>query len=213
MNAIFNLDNPVFRMIQKAVESAYLNILWFFTSLPIFTIGASTTALFYVLFKMVGDEEGNITKMYFAAFKSNFKQSTKAWLIMLAVLIVLLVDGYVTYHLQPDSIFWTMISSFLIVAAALWLFVMAYLFPLMSRFDNTLLQTFKNCGVIALRYLFCTIMVLAIHALMIYVTVFLFTPAIVFGFGFASLLSCYLLRNVFEAIKTGTVRPACRFGK
>lgn len=35
MNALFNLENPVFAWIEKAVESAYLNILWFFCSLPI----------------------------------------------------------------------------------------------------------------------------------------------------------------------------------
>ncbi|MEY8379885.1 YesL family protein [Ileibacterium valens] len=203
MNALFNLENPVFAWIEKAVESAYLNILWFFCSLPIFTIGASTTALFTVLLKMSRDEESNITKMFFAAFKSNFKQSTQAWLIMLTVLVILVLDGYVTYHLQPESIFWTMISSFLIVTAALWLFVMVYLFPLMAYFENSLLQTFKNSIVVSLRYLLCTLLVLAIHALMLYITVFLFTPAIVFGFGFASFMSCYLLRNVFEAIKTG----------
>lgn len=40
-------DKPWFSVLTKLTYSAYLNILWLICSLPIFTIGASTTALFY----------------------------------------------------------------------------------------------------------------------------------------------------------------------
>ncbi len=213
MNEILNLENPVFRFIRKAMESAYLNILWLITSLPIVTCGAATTALFYVLFKMINDEEGNITKQFFAAFRSNFRQSTKAWLIMLAAGLVLALDGYVTYHLQPDSIFWTMISSFLIVAAVLWIFVMLYLFPLMSRFENSLLQTFKNSMVLSIRFLLCSVMMAAIHIAMAAAVIFWFTPLIVFGFGTASMLCCYLLRNIFTMMRSGQMPEPAMFRK
>lgn len=60
--------------ITKIVYSAYLNILWFICCLPIFTAGASTTALFYVSLKVAKNEEGNITRSFFRAFKENFKK-------------------------------------------------------------------------------------------------------------------------------------------
>ena len=45
-------------------------------SLPIITIGASTTALYTVMLKLVKNEEGYIFKGFLHAFKLNFKQST-----------------------------------------------------------------------------------------------------------------------------------------
>ena len=48
MGNLFNLDGPVLQFINKLVYSVYLNILWFICCIPIVTVGASTTALFYV---------------------------------------------------------------------------------------------------------------------------------------------------------------------
>ena len=48
MRNLFNLDGPLMQLINKVVYSVYLNILWFICCIPIVTIGASTTALFYV---------------------------------------------------------------------------------------------------------------------------------------------------------------------
>ena len=48
MRDLCNTDKPLFAVLTKLTYSAYLNILWLVCSLPIVTIGASTTALFYV---------------------------------------------------------------------------------------------------------------------------------------------------------------------
>ena len=86
MSNLFNLDGPILQFINKIVYSVYLNILWFVCCIPIVTIGASTTALFYVTLKMAKNEEGNITKSFFHSFKDNLKQGTKIWLILLTVM-------------------------------------------------------------------------------------------------------------------------------
>ena len=100
MNSLLNPDNPVMQFITKIVNAVYLNILWFFCSLPVFTIGASTTALYYVTLKMVKNEEGNITKAFFHSFRENFKQGTVIWLILLGFGILFGIDGYVLYHIR-----------------------------------------------------------------------------------------------------------------
>lgn len=48
MSEFFNPDNPVMRFITKIANSVYLNILWFICSLPVFTIGASISALIFM---------------------------------------------------------------------------------------------------------------------------------------------------------------------
>ena len=94
MNNLLNLDGPVMRLINKIVYSVYLNILWFICCIPIVTIGASTTALFYVTLKIAKNEEGNLTKAFFHSFKENLKQGTVIWLILLCLGIILGIDGY-----------------------------------------------------------------------------------------------------------------------
>jgi len=89
MRTILNFDGPLMSFITKITYSAYLNILWLICCLPIVTIGASTTALFYVSLKVAKNEEGSITKAFFHSFKANFRQSTVIWLILLVVGIVL----------------------------------------------------------------------------------------------------------------------------
>jgi len=53
-----------------------LNLLWCICSIPIFTIGASTTAVYYVTLKLVRDEEDGTFRSFFKSFKENFKQAT-----------------------------------------------------------------------------------------------------------------------------------------
>ena len=74
MNKLLDPESPIMQFITKIAHSAYLNVLWFVCCLPIVTAGASTTALFYVTLKMAKNEEGNITKSFFRAFRENFRQ-------------------------------------------------------------------------------------------------------------------------------------------
>ena len=80
---LFNYDNPVWRYIGKFGDLILLNVLWIVCSIPIFTIGASTTAVYYVTLKLVRDEDGYTFRSYFRSFKENFKQATAIWLLLL----------------------------------------------------------------------------------------------------------------------------------
>ena len=55
--------------------SAYLNILWLICCLPIVTIGASTTALFYVTLKMAEDRERRLDRDVFPGFPAELSAS------------------------------------------------------------------------------------------------------------------------------------------
>lgn len=198
MRTLFNLDNPVMSFITKITYSAYLNILWFLCCLPVVTAGASTTALFYVTLKIVKNEEGSLTKAFFHSFKENFKQATVIWLILLAVGIMLSVDGYVLYHMRFSNAFWTVITAVFFVVLAAYAIILMYIFPLLSRFQNTTLAMFKNAIMIGMRFLLCTALMAAIYFAMILVIVRFFTPAVVFGEGLCAFLCSYLLSNVLS---------------
>ncbi len=196
MNNLLNLDGPVMRLINKIVYSVYLNILWFICCIPVVTVGASTTALFYVTLKITKNEEGSLTKAFFHSFKENLKQGTIIWLILLGLGIVLGLDGYVLYHMRFENVFWTLCTAFFFIAATAYAVVLMYIFPLLARFDNTVGAMFKNALFMGIRFLLCTILMAVIYFVMALVVVRFFTPAVIFGEGLCALLCSYLLSNI-----------------
>lgn len=199
MNNWFNPDRPLLAFITKTTYSAYLNILWLVCSLPIVTVGASTTALFYVTLKMAEDRDDGLTRMFFRAFRQNFKPATKLWLILLGVGVFLGVDGYILLHLWSQNVFWTLIAALLIAAAIVYAIVLLYAFPLLARFENTTFGILKASLLVGLRYLVCTLVMAGIYFLMGWIVVYLFTPAFLLGFGCCAMLCSFLLVNVVHA--------------
>lgn len=198
MRNLMNPEGKFMLFLTKIAYSAYLNVLWFLCCLPIFTVGASTTALFYVTLKVAKDEEGNITKAFFHSFKENFKKATIIWLILLVLGIVLGVDGYVFYHMRFDNALWTIGTAIFIVAVVAYAIVLMYIFPLLSRFENTIKAMFLNSIMLGMRFLFCTALMAVIYVAMAYVVINIFTPIIIFGEGLCALLCSYLLSNILQ---------------
>ena len=182
----------------------WLNLLWFVCSIPIVTIGASTTALYYVTLKLARDEDSNVTAMFFRAFKENFKQATVLWLTMLGAGIFLGADGYVLAHLRkisegPMAVFWTILLAIIIAAAVFYVITLLYVFPLTASVRNTSLAMLKNSFLIGAHYLFCTILVFLIHFAVFFVTVRFFTPLLLLGEGLSAMLSSIFLWRVIDA--------------
>ena len=189
-------DSPFGQLMMKLCYSCCLNILWFLCCIPIVTIGASTTALYYTSLKIVRGEDHALTRMFFRSFRENFRQGTVIWLILLGAGIVLGIDGYVLYHMRFENAFWTLCTAIFFVAAAAYAVVLMYIFPLLARFDNTVGAMFKNAMFIGIRFLFCTALMAVIYFVMLLVVVRFFTPAVIFGEGLCALLCSYLLSNV-----------------
>jgi len=56
MGKFFNLDSPLMRFMTKLADLMILNLLFLITCIPVITIGAAWTSLYYVTLKMVKDE-------------------------------------------------------------------------------------------------------------------------------------------------------------
>lgn len=201
----FSYESKFSQMMIKLSYSCWLNLLWLICSIPVFTLGAATTALYDVSLKIVRDEETSITRQFFRSFRRNFRQATVLWLILLAVGLLLAVDGWILYHLRAAStgamaVIWTLLLALIIVAAIIYVIVLMYVFPLVASVSNTNWAMLKNSFLIGIHYLFCSILVFAIHFAMFYVVVAVFTPAMIFGEGLCALLSAWLLTGVIRAV-------------
>jgi uncharacterized membrane protein YesL len=201
MHNLLNPDNRIMRLITKIADSVFLNLLWFVFSLPVVTAGAATTALFDVTLHMVNDEEGSIFRDFRKSFRSNLRSATKTWLILLAAGLALAVDGYVLYHMRFSNAFWTIVTALYLVAAAAYLIVLMYVFPLMANFDNTPLNMIKNAFMVGMRFLICTALQAGVYFLMILTAVRFFTPILMFGEGLCALLCSYLMNQIIRQLR------------
>ena len=85
MKGIFNPESPFIQFLDAATDLVILNVLCILCCIPVFTIGASLSALHFVLMKMVKREDSNNIRTFFSAFQQNFKQSTLLWIGFLII--------------------------------------------------------------------------------------------------------------------------------
>lgn len=195
---LFNYDNPVWRFIGKFWDVVVLNILWIICSIPIFTIGASTTAMYYVTLKLARDDDGYTIRSFFKSFKENFKQATVIWLFFLVLGAVLIFDLFYFIRLAAPSTFRTVMLSVFVALFFVWLAMLTYVFPLQARFYNPVKRTIFNSLFMSFRHIFHTISMIAVDLVIIYL-MFTYVPQLcVFGVALVAFFNAYMLNGVFK---------------
>lgn len=144
----FNMDSPLMRFMTKVANLMIVNVAFLLTCLPVVTVGAATTALYYVTLKMIRDEESGILRSFFMAFRANFRQATALWLGQLALMVLLLVDLRILAQIDSPIAAAMNTGIFLILAAVL--LICLYAYALVAQYENTLLVTLKNACLMAL---------------------------------------------------------------
>ena len=89
---MFNYDNKVFEFINRMVDTIFVALLWVVFSLPIITIGASTTAFYETVHKVLCQNKGYVWRTFWNTFRSNFKRSTIVWLIQFGLSLFFVLD-------------------------------------------------------------------------------------------------------------------------
>lgn len=203
MSGIFNMDSPLMRSLSKLADLMILNLLFLLCCIPIFTIGAALTGLNYVTLKMHDGEEGYIARSFFKSFKLNFKQATGMWLITLLVVAILAGDLFILH--SAEGTFYTVLNVIIIIICVICLMIFLYQFAILSRFENTVKNTFKNSFIMAIADFPRTVLMLLIVAAAIIITFFNGTTlswALLFWFlvGFAAISYCntYFLSKIFQ---------------
>lgn len=164
---IFSSNNFLGRFMNWVGDIVLLHVLWVIFSLPIITIGASTTALYYSSMKWIRRDEGYIHKNFIKAFKDNFKQSTIIWLILLVVGLILSTDLRIGFYLsatQGSSLIGKVMICSSIILLIPFYFVFTYIFPVQAKFENTIKQNLKNAFLMATAHLGYTILLALISA-------------------------------------------------
>lgn len=155
----FSVDGPLYKFLSTLWDVIKLNFLWLMFSLPIVTIGASTVAAFSVTNKMSEETEGYVGRQFVQAFKENWKQGVPLGLFCLLCAYVLYLD-FEIYRVTESML--VLVAG--IISAVYFVSAFIYAFPLIARYDNTVLQTLKNSIRITMRYFPRTIALVAVLA-------------------------------------------------
>lgn len=202
MGALFNLDNPVWSFMGKVADLVILNILALVCSIPIVTIGASWTAMYFVTIRIVRKEEGYVIRDFFRSFKENFKQATIIWLLIIAVAVVFIGDIMI-YRMMPDQI----PQIIMIVVAALAFLALGtsvYVFPVLSRFHNTIKNTIKNAFLLSIVNIPFTLIFIVLMILPVVLAIFVIEVApilILMGLSLPAYISSMLFVRIFRKVE------------
>ncbi len=169
MSKLFDLESPLMTGLNKFADLVILNLLTIVCCIPVFTIGASITALHYVCLKIVRDEETYVVKGFFKSFRQNFRQATIIWLIELVIIGIQILDFYLMGHSGITFPAW--LPSALLAVDALIFSLGIHVFPLLARFENTVSRTIKNSvmvGILALPRTVLMVIVCAVPVVLVY---------------------------------------------
>jgi len=210
LERMFNYENPVWQFMGRVADILILNIMAIVFSLPIITIGASWTALYYSLLKVVRKEDTYVWKEYWHSFKSNFKQATIIWLILLPFIIFISLDLIFWYinvsEGYPDALpkilkITTVIVAIIVTTETL------YVFPILSHFENTVKNTMVNAFMVSIVNIPSTILFIIIFAIPIIIVdlnINFLLFDVMFGLAGPVYVACFAWNRIFKKLEPPT---------
>ena len=184
LGRIFNPDNRFFKLLGKLVDIIILSLFWALICSVLLPFGAATTAVYDCASHCLRKDESGPYARFFSTLKSNLVTGGVAGLIVLAL-------GYGLWNLH--GLLYTLVvtgsQSWDMAYAAFWVIlvlitgVVAYWFPVLSRFEFNVGSLITTCLRLSMAHLPSTLLLgLVTTAAVIVVYVFiwpvLFVPCL-----------------------------------
>lgn len=189
----FNPDSKLMTFCGRLVDLTRINLLWLVCCLPVFTIGASTTAMLTALYAFrAGEPCGG--KVFFGAFRKTFGKATVLWLVIAFFAVMLGLDYYLVAYLNfPGRM---AVIGVIFFFAALLLFVFEMMFPLLSQFPGRIRDLVVNAVLLSLSNLPKLLLVTAMNLLP--GLLFLLLPRVFLLLGFFWLICGFALVALYD---------------
>ncbi len=149
MGNIFRWDSPFAQKIAMVGNLVILNILWIICSLPIITMGAATTAMYYTVFQYQTNDEDEVFRPFFRAFGKNFLQSTLLWLPILAVGALMTFNVRYLFAYGGSNLLWIVIF----IVSIIYLMLQPQLLPQIARFETKLGTVIQNAALLTILHM------------------------------------------------------------
>ena len=154
LEAIFNPENAVFRMINKLLDLMVLSLVWAVCCIPVVTAGAASAALYYAVVKAVRRQRSYPVREFWKSFRANLKKGILIqviWLMLAAMMLISDVPLFAAL-LNGKEIQDRVLLVLLAVKAVFLAGMPCWLYPLLSRFEQRLLRLAEAALYMLLRY-------------------------------------------------------------
>lgn len=203
MKSLYNPDSPVMQFLTKVADLMILNVVYLVFCIPIFTIGAATTALYRVMLNYEKDETANPARQFWRAFRANLKPATILFLIMLIPIAFM-----ICYFMVIVGAAYSGSKAFVIICCVAVLLIMmlwSFLWPMQAQFENSIGNTIKNALLLSVGHFPIAVLMSAINLfplllLSFFPDVFLRISMlwILFGFALIAKINTKMILKVFK---------------
>lgn len=204
MKKLFDYEGPVMQFLIKTTDLFLISVITWILSIPIITIGAANTAKYYVAMKIVRNESPAAIKDYFKAFKENFAQSTKIWLIFLTLIIFLCFDwSYVYLYGFKNVPLWLL--TLMAIMTLMLMLINSNIFAIVARFDVKGKEVFKLSVMVTFAriYFWIASVVLIIIVLLLAYAYLSWLPLVLFcGLAAITFVHAFFLVKTFNYLET-----------
>ena len=197
MRSFFNAENGLWQIFGFIGDAVVLSLLWTVCSAPVITAGAATAALYDTVNACFRRHEQDYLRRFFRTLKRELVGSllpTVLW----AALLALLYMGYRRIAAGLSGSGGVLLASGMLFLLLIPLGICGWVFPMLSRFTLDFKSLQVNAVRVGLGYLPRTLLIAALIAVSVWLTLRLqllplfFLPAIV------ALLDTYLMEPVFR---------------
>ena len=196
------MERPFWRFFGALGDFFILTVYWLLGSLPIVTIGCSTTAIFYVCLKKRRKEESTLWKMYKKSYKENLKQGIFLWLLYVFIVLDVCIIGMMLIRsgkcTLEDFQSGGRYSIALLVAELVYISLMLYSAALLALFRQTTAQILTAAVGLVFSQLPSTILFLLILAAIWFVTFYIFPPMVFIAIPLAVYLISIRMNAIFD---------------
>lgn len=216
MKGLFSLDGPLYKIGNLIYYSMVGNILCILLAIPgilsfIFIgynsivgilaliilsspVGSGLTASFYMMRKLQKDDSTSPFKDFWKSLRLNFKQSALAWILLACIGSIIFIN------LNTISVMGNLgkfILPFHFLIAIELIFTGIYIFPLISKYENSLKQHIKVALMLANGHLPTTISCVAITIIIAFLLYYSPSVIILLGIGLYTFSVGWMIERIF----------------
>jgi uncharacterized membrane protein YesL len=191
-------ENSFGRFFNRVGDVIWLNVLWTVFSIPLVTIGASTTAAYAVVFQWNDMDVGRNTHTFISAFRLNFKQSTITWMMSVAGLFagMYMLRSAASLSGVSSQIMYAVSVFFLVILTVSSLLA----FPIIAKFDVSIRQMTVDTLYLLIRQTWAVLAVVMTTAVGIYIALYIAPPVFAVLGGLLIYLNGVTLNQVFKKV-------------
>jgi len=195
----FDMDGPLYKIGTVIADIFMLSFLWIIFSIPLLTIGASTTAVYYVSTKKATGSDSYVLKGFLKSFKENLLISTIVFIILVIIGFVVWINYRALGEVEMGFLYLPVRLALIIVTTQL-VFVSMYVFPIISRFNVTVRNALKFALQLSNVHLFFSLSNVVLFVAIIFVTMwvpalFIFIPGIFAHFSASLFVKIFRKHN------------------